>query len=73
MTTRTGLLAQLVREDLYVVDADAVANAIVVRAQARRLLPEVAFQSNTRELVQSFRRARIGHSFRLRDSQRAMR
>jgi hypothetical protein len=73
MTTRTGLLAQLVREDLYVVDAEAVADAIVLRAQARRLLPEVAFQSSRRELVQSFRRARSEHSFRLRDSQRAMR
>lgn len=43
MNARTQVLKQLVRDGQYVVDPDAVAEAIIARALARRVLPDVSF------------------------------
>jgi hypothetical protein len=58
-------LQQLVLDAQYVVDEDAVAEAILVRALARRLVPEVEFRSDRRDArVRSFRPAPNARSFR---------
>jgi hypothetical protein len=66
MNTRTKVLKQLVRESQYVIDPHAVAEAIVVRSLARRLLPDVPFRgaANVQE-VRSFRPHGAARSFRL--------
>ncbi len=65
MRRRIQLLQQLIRESQYAVDDALVANAIVARAMARRLVPEVAFRNDTRApQVQSFRPSRNARSFR---------
>ena len=46
MNARTQVLKQLVRESQYVVDADAVAKAIVERLAAGRSLAEVSFRAS---------------------------
>jgi hypothetical protein len=45
MNACANVLKQQVRESRYVVDADAVAKAIVVRLAAGRGLPDVSFRS----------------------------
>ncbi len=67
MSPRPNLLAQLVRDSHYVVDERAVAEAIVMRALARRVLPDVAFRSECppAPVVRSFRCHRDVRSFRL--------
>ena len=44
MTARTALLKQLVDDGSYPIDEAAIAEAILVRSMARRMLPEVAFR-----------------------------
>jgi hypothetical protein len=46
MNARAKVLKQLVRESQYVVDADAVAKAIVERLAAGRSLPDVSFRAS---------------------------
>jgi hypothetical protein len=46
MNVRAKVLKELVRESQYVVDADAVAKAIVVRLVAGRGLPDVSFRAS---------------------------
>jgi hypothetical protein len=71
MTSRTKVLKQLVRDAQYVVDPHAVAEAIVVRSVANRVLPEVTFRSTPAGLsVRSFRPHRGARSFRLTRSDR---
>jgi hypothetical protein len=66
MSPRPNLLAQLVRDSQYVVDERAVAEAIVMRRLARRLVPELAFRSSGgTPLVRSFRCHTDARSFRL--------
>jgi hypothetical protein len=67
MSPRRNLLAQLVRDSHYVVDERAVAEAIVMRALARRVVPELAFRSSEppQPAVRSFRCHRDVRSFRL--------
>ena len=63
---RTKLIRDLIRESHYVVDEDAVAEAIMLRARARRVVPHVTFRNTTPALpVRSFRRHRAARSFRL--------
>jgi hypothetical protein len=63
---RVRVLKQLVRDSLYVVDTDAVAQAIVLRAMLRRTVPEPPSRSEPRgHQVRSFRRDRDARSFRL--------
>ncbi|MEA2155598.1 MAG: hypothetical protein QOE11_1738 [Solirubrobacteraceae bacterium] len=71
MNSRTKVLKELVREEHYVIDPIAVAEAILVRSAARRLLPDVSFRSteHTRE-VRSFRPHRGARSFRLTRAER---
>ena len=67
MSPRPTLLAQLVRDSHYVVDERAVAEAIVMRALARRVVPDLAFRSEAAAPpeVRSFRCHRDVRSFRL--------
>jgi hypothetical protein len=66
MNARAKLLKQLVRESLYAVDPEAVAEAIVARSIARRSLPDVSFRSTlAAPQVRSFRPDRQARSFRL--------
>jgi hypothetical protein len=66
MNARTKLLKELVRDAHYVIDERAVAEAILVRAMARRTLPDVTFRSTQHvPQVRSFRPHRGARSFRL--------
>ncbi len=72
MQARRNAVADLIRDSLYVVDEAAVAEAIVMRTMARRLVPELSFRSSTRAPeVRSFRRHRGARSFRLVGAQHA--
>jgi hypothetical protein len=63
---RVRVLKQLVRESLYVVDEQAVADAIISRANARLLVADLAFRSDAGAArVRSFRRDPTARSFRL--------
>jgi hypothetical protein len=63
---RVRVLKQLLRESLYVVDTEAVANAIVLRAMLRRAVPAPSFRPHQRPAQpRSFRRDRDARSFRL--------
>jgi hypothetical protein len=70
MQRQTQLLRQLVLDSLYAVDASAVAEAIVMRAAARRSVMGAAFRNDIRKLptsepeVRSFRPSRQARSFR---------
>jgi hypothetical protein len=58
-------LRQLVLDAQYVVDEEAVADAILTRATARRLVPEVLFRNDQRDVpVRSFRPSVHARSFR---------
>jgi hypothetical protein len=66
MNPRTKVIKQLVSESHYVIDSAAVAEAIIVRALARRVLPDVTFRATPRHRpVRSFRPHRGARSFRL--------
>lgn len=67
MTSRVKLLKQLVDDELYVIDAVAVADAMLLRAMARHTLPEATFRSSVTSApqVRSFRPHRGAKSFRL--------
>lgn len=71
MTTRTKVLKELVRESHYVIDPAAVAEAIIVRSMAQRVLPDVCFRSTPNlPQVRSFRPHRGARSFRLSRAER---
>ena len=60
------MLKELVRESQYVVDPAVVAQAIIARSIARRVLPDVSFRSaSSTPRMRSFRPHRGGRSFRL--------
>jgi hypothetical protein len=64
--SRIRLLRQLVAESLYVVDEQAVADAIVARARVRQAVAAPALRGVVRPArVRSFRRTRSARSFRL--------
>ncbi len=67
MNARTRVLRDLVEESHYVIDPDAVAEAILVRSAALRVLPDVAFRTWAPDVepIRSFRPHRGGRSFRL--------
>lgn len=66
LNPRVKILRQLVADGHYVIDEGAIAEAIVVRSMALRILPDVTFRCAPRAapLVRSFRPHR-GRSFRL--------
>jgi hypothetical protein len=67
MTPRVKLLKELVKDELYVIDEAAVANAVLLRAMTRHMLPEVTFRGTPRPApaVRSFRPHRGAKSFKL--------
>ncbi len=72
MTGRVNVLKELVGDGLYVIDDAAVAEALLVRCSARRLLPAVAFPAGSAPppQVRSFRPHRSARSFRLTRGER---
>ena len=72
MNPRVRLLKELVGDGLYVVDAGAVADAVLLRSIVRHTLPDVAFRGSPRPApeVRSFRPHRGVRSFRLTRSER---
>ena len=72
MTGRVNVLKELVGDGLYVIDDAAVAEALLVRCSARRLLPAVAFPGGPSPApqVRSFRPHRAVRSFRLTRGER---
>ncbi len=66
MNARTATLKQLVADERYPIDEALIAEAIIVRYMARRLVPELVFRSPPpAPLVRSFRPHRGARSFRL--------
>lgn len=72
MNHRVKVLEQLVADGHYVVDEIAVAEAIVLRAKARQMLPDVTFRGSpgSAPQVRSFRPHRGARSFRLTRTER---
>jgi hypothetical protein len=71
MTSRAALIKQLVDSGSYPVDEAAIAEAIVVRARARSVLPELAFRlPAAKPPVRSFRHHSGARSFRLHRAER---
>ena len=72
MNSRVKLLKELVRDELYVIDDLAVADAVLLRAMTRHMLPDVAFRGTPRPEpeVRSFRPHRGAKSFRLTRAER---
>ncbi len=72
MNPRVKLLKELVKDELYVIDEAAVADAVLLRAMTRRMLPEVTFRGTPRPApqVRSFRPHRGAKSFKLTRAQR---
>ena len=72
MNPRVKLLKELVNDELYVVDEAAVADAVLLRAMTRHVLPEVTFRATPRPAsqVRSFRPHRGAKSFKLTRAQR---
>lgn len=74
MEFRVRVIREVVDKSLYVIDAVAVADAIVFRAMAKHLIPEQSFQTELRaRQVRSFRPNRDARSFRLCGSSRMRR
>jgi hypothetical protein len=71
MESRVRVLRELVQKSLYVVDERAVADAIILRAQTRVLLPEpTSGEASRGRQGRSFRRDRDAPSFRLTSGRR---
>jgi len=72
MNPRAKVLKQLVNDGHYVIDDAAVAEAMMLRAMALRMLPDVTFRStpSSAPQVRSFRPHRGVRSFRLSRAQR---
>lgn len=63
---RHRLLRQLIADDMYVVDAVAVADAILARSSVRASVASAGFRSEApAPVVRSFRRDNHARSFRL--------
>jgi hypothetical protein len=72
MNPRAKVLKQLVDDGHYVIDEAAVAEAMMLRSMALRMLPDVTFRSTPRSApqVRSFRPHRGVRSFRLSRAKR---
>jgi hypothetical protein len=71
MNDRTALLKQLVEDGSYPLDEAAIADAILVRCMARRVLPQIAFRAAApKPPVRSFRHHSGARSFRLARAER---
>jgi hypothetical protein len=69
---RTRVLRQLVSEEMYVIDDRVIADAILMRAQAKMIVPDVPFRNDTgeRRKVRSFRLEHDARSFRISSKSR---
>ena len=67
MNPRVKVLKQLVADEHYVIDERAIADAMLVRSEPLRVLPDVTFRRapHAARQVMSFRPHRGGRSFRL--------
>lgn len=67
MNPRVQVLRELVADGHYVIDEPAIANAMIVRSMALRVLPDVTFRcaSTVVPQVRSFRPHPGAQSFRL--------
>lgn len=66
MNARIATLKQLVEDASYPIDEAAVAEAIILRSHARRLVPDLAFRlAPPPPVVRSFRPHRGARSFHL--------
>jgi hypothetical protein len=66
MKKRAKLLKELVQDSFYVVDPQAVADAIMLRARVRSAVPEMPFRSQNNDChIRSFRHEQRARSFRL--------
>jgi hypothetical protein len=71
MNARTALLKRMVDDGCYPIDEAAIADAILVRSLARRVMPEIVFRlPPPKPQVRSFRPHRGARSFRLHRSER---
>ncbi len=72
MNPRVKLLKELIDDELYVIDAAAVAGAVLLRSITRQMLPDITFRATPRPApqVRSFRPHRGARSFRLTRAQR---
>ena len=72
MNSRTALLKQLVANGTYPLDERVIAEAILVRAAARRVVPDLALRCVAPQLtaVRSFRPHNGARSFRLARAER---
>ena len=72
MNSRTVLLKQLVADGTYPLDERAIAEAILVRATARQVVPDLALRCVAPHLtaVRSFRPHNGARSFRLARAER---
>ena len=72
MNPRVKVLKQLVADEHYVIDESAIADAMLLRAQSQRTLPDVTFRCAPRAApqVRSFRPHHGAKSFRLTRAER---
>jgi hypothetical protein len=71
MNARLKVLKQLMRDSMYVIDESLVADAVVLRMNARDAVPDLTLRSDARgPLIRSFRRHDDARSFRLVGSSR---
>ncbi len=71
MNSRVQTLKQLVADGTYPIDEAVIAEAILVRTLAQRVVPDLAFRCAPQEPeVRSFRAHRGARSFRLVRSER---
>ena len=72
MNSRTALLKQLIADGTYPIDESAIAESILVRAVARRVIPDLALRCASPHLaaVRSFRPHSGARSFRLARAER---
>ena len=69
MNPRMKVLKQLVTDGHYVIDERMIADAMIVRSMALRVLPDVTFRWAPRAQVRSFHPLRGARSFRLMRAQ----
>jgi hypothetical protein len=73
MNARTATIKQLVQDGGYPLDESAIAEAIVVRSLARRVVPDIVFRiPPPKPAVRSFRPHRGARSFRLHRPERRL-
>jgi hypothetical protein len=71
MNSRAALIKQLVDNGSYPLDETAIAEAILVRSMARRVMPDVVFRlAAPKPPVRSFRHHSGARSFRLHRAER---